>query len=88
MRRLRDAMLEASDDIAPMQRPPRFEEAQDLVRSALAHAEAAGLPDITLAAVLIIEAIPRLAGSYGPEHAARILAMFAGCLEASVPSRQ
>jgi len=88
MRRLRDAMLEASDDLALAQRPPRFEEAQALMRSTLARAEAAGIPDVTLAAVLIIEAIPRLASSYGPDHAARILAMFAGCLEASIPSRQ
>lgn len=88
MRRLRDAMLEASDNLALAQRPPRFEEAKDLVRGVLARAEAAGMPDTTLATVLISEAIPRLAGSYGPEHAARILAMFAGCLETSVPSRQ
>lgn len=86
MHRLRDVMLDAPDEVDPARVPPRFVEAQSLIRNALADADVAGIPDTTLAAVLMSEAIPRLVGTYGPDHAARLLAMFAGCLSASAPS--
>ncbi len=86
MQRLRDVMLDAPDEFDPARLPARFEEARRVIRAALADTDAAGIPDTTLAAVLMGEAVPRLVGTYGPDHAARILAMFAGCLGASVPS--
>lgn len=86
MRSLRDDMLEASDELDPARLPLRFEEAQRFIRAALADADTAGIPDTTVAAALVSEAIPRLVGTYGPDHTARILAMFAGCLNATAPS--
>lgn len=86
MHKLRDQMLAAPDILDPERLPARFNEAQDLLRKAIAKAEQRGIADDTLAATLISEAMPRLVAAYGPAHAARIVAMFAACLTAGAPS--
>jgi len=85
MQSLRDRMLEAPDEFDPTRLPPRFHEAQAHIRAALAGAADAAIPETTLTVVLVSEAMPRLVGLYGPEHAARILAMFSHCISADVP---
>ncbi|HWK94241.1 MAG TPA: hypothetical protein VNR39_02350 [Pseudolabrys sp.] len=86
MPKLRDQMLAAPDILDPGRLPARFDEAQSLLRKAIAKAEQRGIADDTLAAALISEAMPRLVATYGPAHAARIIAMFAACLTAGAPS--
>lgn len=83
---VREAMLEATDDLDPTRLPPGFEEAQRLLRTALTDTTSSGIPDVMLAAALISEAMLRLVGNYGPAHTARIRTMFAACLEVSAPS--
>jgi len=86
MTKLRDQMLSAPDLFDQGRLPPRFAEAQALLRQAIARAEASGIADDTLAATLLSEAMPRLVSAYGPAHASRIIAMFAACLTAGAPS--
>lgn len=86
MDKLRDQMLAIPDEFDPERLPPRFSEAQDLLRKAIAKAERRGVTDETLAAALISEAVPRLVSTYGPGHAGRIIAMFAACIAAGTPS--
>jgi hypothetical protein len=75
---LRDALLNAADELDPTQAPPGFANAQRSIRKALARME--GVPGATLAAVLLSEGVPRLADAYGPQQAAQVLAMLADCL--------
>ena len=86
MPKLRDQMLAIPDEFDPEQLPPRFSEAQEVLRKAIAKAERLGVTDDTLAAALISEAVPRLVSAYGPGHAGRIIAMFAACIAAGTPA--
>ncbi len=86
MNHLRDALLNAADELEPAQAPPGFANARRSMRKALARID--GVPSATLAAVLLSEGVPRLAGAYGPQQAAQVLAMLADCLSqhADTPS--
>ncbi len=86
MHKLRDQMLATPDILDSERLPARFDEAQSLLRRAIAKAEHRGITDDALAATLISEAMPRLVAAYGPAHAARIVAMFAACLTAGASS--
>jgi len=86
MQNLRDHLLNAGDSLDPSRLPPRYDEAQSLMRDAISRAGGAAIPDTTVAAVLIGEALPRLIGAYGPAHTARILSMFARCIAADAPT--
>jgi hypothetical protein len=84
MYNLRNHLLSAPDTLDPGRLPPRFAEAQALLRAAITQAEDAGIADVTLAAVLVSEAMPRLVGAFGPVHAARLLAMFSRSVAADL----
>ena len=62
MKALRDRLLEATETIEPAVRPPRFAEAQRILRKAIRRAETLQIPEQTSAAALLAEALPRMVG--------------------------
>lgn len=73
MKALRDRLLEATETIEPAVRPPRFAEAQRILRKAIRRAETLQIPEQTSAAALLAEALPRMVGCYGPAQTASLL---------------
>lgn len=67
----------APDDADVCELPPRFAEARDLVRDAIARAEAGNVPTETLLAVLMSETLPRMVHLHGPGWVAVLLAQLA-----------
>ena len=53
--------------------PARFDEAHASMRDEIARLAAAGVPELTLVAVMLSEAIPRMVHENGPEWAAAVL---------------
>ena len=72
------------DEVASELFPPGFLQARDCIRSGIAQAAAAGLPDASLLAVLMAETLPRLINAYGPAQAAVILSRLAHDIGAGV----
>jgi hypothetical protein len=66
-------MLAAADDIEERCVPARFDEARASMRDEIARLATAGVPDLTLVAVMLGEAIPRMVHENGPEWAAAVL---------------
>jgi hypothetical protein len=56
---------------------PGFLQARDCVRSGIGQANASGVPETSLLAVLLAETLPRLVNAYGPAQAAVILSRLA-----------
>jgi hypothetical protein len=56
---------------------PGFLQARDCVRSGIGQANASGVPETSLLAVLLAETLPRLINAYGPAQAAVILSRLA-----------
>jgi hypothetical protein len=81
-------MLAGADQIDHRRVPARFDEAQARMRDAIARLEAAGVPDLTLVAVMLSEMIPRMVRENGPEWAAAVLTNLASNIRAgAVQSR-
>jgi hypothetical protein len=66
-------MLAAGDETEERRVPARFEEARASLRDEIARLAAAGVPDLTLVAVMLTEMIPRMVRESGPEWAAEVL---------------
>lgn len=75
MKSIAEHMVEEQEKIEGT--PPRFEEARTQVRRALDRIENCKIPEETIAAVLLSEAMPRVVGCYGPERTAMLLAHLA-----------
>jgi hypothetical protein len=56
---------------------PGFLQARDCVQSGIGQANASGVPETSLLAVLLAETLPRLVNAYGPAQAAVILSRLA-----------
>ena len=69
--------VDALDNADACELPPRFAEARDLVREAIARAEAGNVPTETLLAVLMSETLPRMVHLHGPGWVAVLLAQLA-----------
>jgi hypothetical protein len=81
-------MLAGADQIDHRRVPARFDEARAHMRDAIARLEAAGVPDLTLVAVMLSEMIPRMVRENGPEWAAAALTDLASNIRAgAVQSR-
>lgn len=70
-------MLAAADQIEHRRVPARFDEARASIRDAIATLEASGVPDLTLAVVMLTEMIPRMIYENGPKWAAAVLTQLA-----------
>jgi len=66
-------LLEPLGDVSEDAFPPRFAEALNLVRDALAAGERTHVPPRTLVAALAAELMPRLVLAYGERAAATVL---------------
>lgn len=66
-------ILAASDEIGERRAPARFDEARASMRDEIARLTAAGVPDLTLVAVMLTEMIPRMVHENQPEWAASVL---------------
>jgi hypothetical protein len=66
-------MLAASGEIEGGRVPARFDEARASMRDEIARLVAAGVPDLTLVAVMLTEVIPRMVHENGSEWAASVL---------------
>ncbi|MBM3483705.1 MAG: hypothetical protein FJX66_10435 [Alphaproteobacteria bacterium] len=70
-------LLEPVDDATGVELPPRFAEALEQVRVAIARCDKAGIPNDTLLAALMTELMPRLVQAYGPSGVASSLSQLA-----------
>jgi hypothetical protein len=77
---LRDRLLDAPDEVAPHNLPPRFGEARVAVAHVLARLESEGIPAETLVMVMMAEALPRMVHQNGPEWAAAMMTRLAQSL--------
>ncbi len=76
--------MEPFDDASEDAFPPRFAEALNLVRDALAAGETTHVPPLTLVAALTAELMPRLVHAYGEETAASVLRRLAAEIAAEI----
>ena len=84
-------MLAGADQIDHRRVPARFDEARAHMRDAIARLEAAGVPGLTLVAVMLSEMIPRMVRENGPEWATAVLTNLASNIRAGAvqsPTRQ
>jgi len=73
LRRLRDQLLAAPDEMDARDLPPGFEEARVIIRDAIARIAASGIADQTFAAALMSETLPRMIHDRGPGWVAAML---------------
>lgn len=77
---LRDRLLSTPDEIDPRTLPEGLGVARNAIRRAIARTAEAGVPDHTLALVLMSETLPRLIDAHGPLAVAKILE----CMSAAI----
>lgn len=75
MKTLAAHMIETQEEITHT--PPHFEDARAHVRHALGLIANSSIPEETVAAVLLSEAMPRIVACYGPAQTAALLAHLA-----------
>ena len=75
--KLREEMLAAPDAVDELNLPPHFLASRDILREAITRMELTGIPNGTIAGVMLAEMLPRMAYEHGPEWLATMLAKLA-----------